>query len=123
MWETIIAEAMKTLGIYSWRIVGAVIIVLVGLSVTKLTRKTVMRVLSTRNLDSTVLHFSDSCLQILFYAVILIAVLHRLGVETTSLVAMLGAIGFAVGFALRQQMSHVAAGLLIIIFRPFKVGD
>jgi small conductance mechanosensitive channel len=123
MWEAIAGQVLKTLGIYSWRIVGAIVIVLVGLSLVKVIRKTVMRVLTTRKLDATVIYFSDSCIQVLLYGVVLIAALHRLGVETTSLVAMLGAAGLAIGMALRGQLSNVASGLLIIIFRPFSVGN
>jgi small conductance mechanosensitive channel len=123
MLETIVSETLRTIGTYSWRIVGALVIILVGLALAKWARKTVMRVLTTRKLDPTVVYFSDSCLQVLLYGVILIAVLHRLGVETTSLVAMLGAAGLAIGLALRQQLSNVASGLLIIIFRPFSVGN
>ncbi len=123
MWEAIVAQVLKTLGNYAWRLVGALIIILVGFWLAKLIRKTLMRALTTRKLDPTVIYFSDSSLQVLLYGVILIAALHRLGVETTSLVAMLGAAGLAIGFALRQQMSNVASGLLIIIFRPFRVGD
>jgi small conductance mechanosensitive channel len=123
MLETIVSETLRTLGTYSWRIVGALVIILVGLALAKWARKTVMRVLTTRKLDPTVVYFSDSCLQVLLYGVIFIAALHRLGVETTSLVAMLGAAGLAIGLALRQQLSNVASGLLIIIFRPFSVGN
>ena len=123
MWETILSEVLTKFGTYSWRIVGALIIILIGLSLAKLVRKNVMRVLTTRKLDPTVIYFSDSCLQVLLYGVILIAALHRLGVETTSLVAMLGAAGLAIGLALRQQLSNVASGVLIIIFRPFSVGN
>lgn len=123
MWEAIVSEVLKTLGIYSWRIVGALVIILVGFWFVKLVRKTLMSVLTTRKLDPTVIYFGDSSLRVLLYAVVLIAALHRLGVETTSLVAMLGAAGLAIGLALRQQLSNVASGLLIIIFRPFRVGN
>jgi small conductance mechanosensitive channel len=123
MWEAIVSEVLKTLGTYSWRIVGALVILLVGLTLGKLVRKTLMRVLTTRKLDPTVVYFSDSCLQVLLYGVVLIAAIHRLGVETSSLVAMLGAAGLAIGLALRGQLSNVASGLLIIIFRPFSVGN
>jgi small conductance mechanosensitive channel len=114
---------LKKLGAFSWRLVGARIIILVGLFLAKLIRKALMRVLSTRKVAPTVVYFTDSCLQVLVYGVILIAALHRLGVETSSLVAMLGAAGLAIGLALRGQLSNVASGLLIIIFRPFSVGN
>jgi small conductance mechanosensitive channel len=123
MWESIVSEVLKTLGTYSWRLFGALVIILVGFWVAKLVRRTLQRVLTTRKLDPTVVYFADSCIQVLVYGVVLIAALHRLGVETSSLVAMLGAAGLAIGLALRGQLSNVAAGLLIIMFRPFSVGD
>ncbi len=89
----------------------------------RLVRKSLTRVLTIRKLDPTVVYFADSCLNILLHGVVLIAALHRLGVEISSLVAMLGAAGLAIGLALRGQLSNVASGLLIIIFRPFGVGN
>jgi len=123
MWEAAVEEVLRTLATYSWRVVGAVIILVVGLWLVKLVRKYVDRVLTARKLDPTVVYFADSALRVLLYGVVLIAAVHKLGVETTSLVAMLGAAGVAIGLGLRQQLSNVASGLLIIIFRPFHVGD
>jgi small conductance mechanosensitive channel len=123
MWESTVEAALRTVGAYSWRIVGAIIILVVGLSMAKLIRSYVKRILIHRKLEPTVVYFADSSLWVLLYGVVIIAAIHRLGVETTSLVAMLGAAGLAIGLALRAQMSNVASGLLIIIFRPFRVGD
>jgi small conductance mechanosensitive channel len=123
MWESTLEAALRTVGAYSWRIVGAIIILVVGLSMAKLIRSYVKRILIHRKLEPTVVYFADSSLWVLLYGVVIIAAIHRLGVETTSLVAMLGAAGLAIGLALRAQMSNVASGLLIIIFRPFRVGD
>jgi small conductance mechanosensitive channel len=123
MWETIVSEVLKTLGTYSWRLVGALIIILVGFWAARVVRTALQRVLTTRKIDPTVVYFADSCIQVLVYGVVLVAALHRLGVETSSLVAMLGAAGLAIGLALRGQLSNVASGLLIIMFRPFSVGN
>jgi small conductance mechanosensitive channel len=123
MFESIVEEILRKLGAFSWRIVGAIVIILIGVTLAKLVRRTLHRVFEARKLDPTVVYFADSCLQVLLYGVVFIAALHRLGVETTSLVAMLGAAGIAIGLGLRQQLSNVASGLLIIIFRPFSVGD
>src|SRR5271157_330983 len=103
MWEATVSEVLRTVGTYSWRIVAALLI--------------------TRKLEPTVVYFADSSLRVLLYGVVLIAAIHELGVETTSLVAMLGAAGLAIGLALRAQLSNVASGLLIILFRPFSVGN
>ena len=123
MWEAILSEALRTLGNFSWRVVGAVIITVIGLWLSQVVRKNVRRLLLNRKLDPTIVYFADSCVRVVVYGVVLIAALHRLGVETTSLVAMLGAVGVAIGFALRAQLSNVASGLLIILFRPFSVGN
>jgi len=123
MWEAAVEEVLRTVGTFSWRIVAALIILVIGLWLIKLVRKSVHRVLTARKLDPTVVYFADSALRVLLYGVVLIAALHKLGVETTSLVATLGAAGLAIGLALRQQLSNVASGLIIIIFRPFGVGD
>ena len=123
MWEGVQSEVLRTIGTYSWRIVAALIILVIGLWLAKLVRNNVQRVLITRKLDSTVVYFADSCVQVVLYGVVIIAALHRLGIETSSLVAMLGAAGLAIGLALRGQLSNVASGLLIILFRPFSVGN
>jgi small conductance mechanosensitive channel len=123
MWEGVQSEVLRTIGTYSWRIVGALIILVIGLWLAKLVRNNVQRVLRARKLDSTVVYFADSCVQVVLYGVVIIAALHRLGIETSSLVAMLGAAGLAIGLALRGQLSNVASGLLIILFRPFSVGN
>ena len=123
MWEGIWAEVLRKVGAYSWRIVGALIILAVGVWLAKLIRHHLQRVLIARKLDSTIVYFADSCVRVVVYGVVIIAALHRLGVETTSLVAMLGAAGLAIGMALRGQLSNVASGLLIILFRPFSVGN
>src|SRR5271157_2788604 len=123
MWEATVSEVLRTVGTYSWRIVAALLILVIGLWLVKLVRNYVKRVLITRKLEPTVVYFADSSLRVLLYGVVLIAAIHELGVETTSLVAMLGAAGLAIGLALRAQLSNVASGLLIILFRPFSVGN
>lgn len=122
MWEGIQSHVLRTMGVYSWRIVGALIILVIGVWLAKLVRHNVKGVLITRKLDATVIYFADSSITVVLYGVVLIAALHRLGIETTSLVAMLGAAGLAIGLALRAQ-SNVASGLIMILFRPFSVGN
>jgi small conductance mechanosensitive channel len=123
MWEAVLAEVLRKVGTYSWRIVGAAIILVIGVWLAKLIRVYLKRVLKARKLDSTIVYFADSCVTVIVYGVVIIAAIHRLGVETTSLVAMIGAAGLAIGMALRGQLANVASGLLIILFRPFRVGD
>ena len=74
-------------------------------------------------LDDTLFNFLGSLARYVVLAFVIIAVLNRFGVETTSIVALLGAAGLAVGLALQGAMSNLAAGVMLIIFRPYKVGD
>jgi small conductance mechanosensitive channel len=123
MLESVQSAVLRQVGSYSLRIVEALIILLIGVWLAKLVRNNVKRVLTTRKLDPTVIYFADSCIQVLLYGVVIIAAVHKLGIETSSLVAMLGAAGLAIGLSLRAQLSNVASGLIIILFRPFSVGD
>ena len=75
------------------------------------------------NLDNTLFNFLGSLARYIILAFVIIAVLNRFGVETTSIVALLGAAGLAVGLALQGAMSNLAAGVMLMIFRPYKVGD
>ncbi|MGH1421282.1 MAG: mechanosensitive ion channel family protein [Hyphomonas sp.] len=74
-------------------------------------------------LDDTLFRFLGSVAKYVVMAFVLIAVLNRFGVETTSIVALLGAAGLAVGLALQGAMSNLAAGVMLMMFRPYKVGD
>ncbi len=74
-------------------------------------------------LDSTLFKFLSSVVRYVIMAFVVIAVLNRFGVETTSIVALLGAAGLAVGLALQGAMSNLAAGVMLMLFRPYKVGD
>lgn len=75
------------------------------------------------HLDETLFNFLGSLVRWVIMAFVFIAVLNRFGVETTSIVAMLGAAGLAVGLALQGAMANLAAGVMLMIFRPYKVGD
>lgn len=74
-------------------------------------------------LDDTLFRFLGSIARYVVLAFVFIAVLNRFGVQTTSIVALLGAAGLAVGLALQGALSNVSAGVLLLIFRPYKVGD
>jgi small conductance mechanosensitive channel len=86
------------------------------------TRKGLSRVRGFRH-DPTVLSFAVQVVRVLVYLIGLIAVLQRLGVQTTSIIAVLGAASLAVGLALQGTLSNVAAGVMLLILRPYRVGD
>lgn len=90
--------------------------------VARITRRMLSRVRGFRN-DQTVLSFVVQVVRVVVYVVGFIAVLQRLGVQTTSIIAVLGAASLAVGLALQGTLSNVAAGVLLLVLRPYKVGD
>ena len=88
----------------------------------RLTRRGLLRVRGFRH-DQTVLSFAVQVVRVVVYVIGFIAVLQRLGVQTTSIIAVLGAASLAVGLALQGTLSNVAAGVLLLVLRPYKVGD
>lgn len=86
------------------------------------TRRTLSRVKGFRD-DPTILSFAAQVVRVLVMVIGLIAVLQRLGVQTTSIIAVLGAASLAVGLALQGTLSNVAAGVMLLLLRPYKVGD
>ncbi|MFN3930669.1 MAG: mechanosensitive ion channel family protein [Brevundimonas sp.] len=88
----------------------------------RLTRRGLLRVRGFRH-DQTVLSFAVQVVRVVVYIIGFIAVLQRLGVQTTSIIAVLGAASLAVGLALQGTLSNVAAGVLLLVLRPYKVGD
>ncbi|MBC6980996.1 mechanosensitive ion channel family protein [Caulobacter sp. 17J80-11] len=87
-----------------------------------LTRRALQRIRATRN-DRTLQGFAVQVVRVAVYIVGLVAVLNRLGVQTTSIVAVLGAASLAIGLAMQGALSNVAAGVLLLLLRPYKVGD
>ena len=108
---------------YGGQIAGALVILVVGWVGGRLARRIVRRLLTRSKVAPAVTAF---CAQLSFMTILVVAViasLARFGVETTSFVAILGAAGFAIGFALQGALSNFAAGVLLLIQRPFRIGD
>ena len=108
---------------FGLNIIAAIVVFVIGRWVAKISRRLVRRLMSNSNVDPTLNSFVAT---LAYYSVItfaVIAALNRLGIQTASLIAILGAAGLAVGLALQGSLSNFAAGVLIIIFRPFNVGD
>ncbi|MEO9655078.1 mechanosensitive ion channel family protein [Marinomonas sp.] len=110
----------------SWatNILLASVILLLGLWVASSANKLVIGLSKKHNqLDDTLFRFLGSVARYIILAFVIIAVLNRFGVQTASIVALLGAAGLAVGLALQGAMSNLAAGVMLLFFRPYKVGD
>jgi len=121
--EGFLQNAEAFLAIYSMRVVGALTVLVIGWIAAKVIRNGVRKALERGKLDATLVPFLT---KLVYYAVIAfvgLAVLRLFGVETTSFIAVLGAAGLAVGLALQGTLSNFAAGVMLLIFRPFKVGD
>ena len=105
------------------KVVGALVVLVIGRMVAGIIRASVRRGMTKAEVDATLIPFVASLVYYVVLAVVLIAVLSLFGVATTSLVAILGAAGLAVGLALQGTLSNFAAGVMLLTFRPFKVGD
>ncbi|MEO1193494.1 MAG: mechanosensitive ion channel domain-containing protein [Pseudomonadota bacterium] len=104
-------------------VVSAILILIIGFWIARKISNGVKRMMArSRHIDPAIANFFSSALRYLIIAFVLIAVLNRFGIETTSFVAILGAAGLAVGLALQGALSNVAAGVMLLIFRPFKTG-
>jgi small conductance mechanosensitive channel len=108
---------------YGLKVLGAILILVAGRIAAGFARRLIARALNRCNADPTIVGFTSRLGFILVIVVAVLASLAKFGIETTSFVAVLGAAGFAIGFALQGTLSHFAAGIMIILFRPYKVGD
>jgi small conductance mechanosensitive channel len=122
--EPVVQEIIKILATYGLDVVAAIAILILGLLAAGWARTATAKALGRIDgFDVTLQSFLSSIVRYVVIAVTLLAVLSQFGVETTSLIAVLGAAGLAVGLALQGTLSSVAAGVMLLIFRPFKVGD
>ena len=109
---------------YGMNVLGAIVTLIAGYVLAGwLSRMTDRAIRKAEKIDPVFHPLPGKILRITVLAFTLIAVLNRFGVETTSLIALLGAAGLAIGLALQGTLSNVAAGVMILFFRPFKVGD
>lgn len=108
---------------FGLRLLYAVLIIFVGRWVIKLLLKIIKSALEKTTVEETIRIFVANLLNSLLMVIIFIAAINQLGIETTSIIAMLGAAGLAIGLALQGSLANFAAGILIVIFRPYKVGD
>ncbi|OUR63491.1 mechanosensitive ion channel protein MscS [Methylophaga sp. 42_25_T18] len=102
----------------------AIFILLIGFWIASKANKVIIGIGgNNKHLDDTLFRFLGSMVRYVILAFVIIAVLNRFGVQTASIVALLGAAGLAVGLALQGTLSNLAAGVMLLIFRPYKVGD
>ena len=121
--EEILQKIWELTTIYGLKIVIALLILFFGRIIAKLVSKIVGRLMERSKIDPTIIRFVSSLTYIALVAFVIIAALGQLGIQTASFIAVVGAAGLAVGLALQGSLANFAAGFLMIIFKPFKVGD
>ena len=108
---------------YTFNVIGAIIIFLVGKWVARKISNGIERLMERAQIDETLNDLTGSVVYFGLLVVVIMMALETLGVKTTSFLAVLGAAGLAVGLALKDTLSNIGAAVIILIFRPFKVGD
>ncbi|MCH3881067.1 MULTISPECIES: mechanosensitive ion channel family protein [Tenacibaculum] len=121
--EKYIVQIKDLLFEYSPKVITALAILIVGLFIINLIIKAVKRILHKRGIDITLQKFIGNLLGWALKILLIITVIAKLGIETTSFAAIIGAAGLAVGLALQGSLANFAGGALIMIFKPFKIGD
>jgi small conductance mechanosensitive channel len=105
------------------KLVLALVVLIIGLWLAGLITRLIGKALSKAHMDEMLVRFLESITKALLQVVVVIAALSQLGVQTTSLIAILGAAGLAIGLALQSSLANFAAGVLLLVFKPFKAGD
>lgn len=108
---------------YSKMFIVAIVMLVLGFWIIKKLTKGMKKVMQKRNLDETLTSFSSSVVNIALKVLLLISVISYVGIPMTSFVAILGAASLAVGMALQGTLQNFAGGVMLLLFRPFKVGD
>jgi len=121
------SETVSQIGLflttYGMQVIGAIIILILGRIAAGIGRKLIKRLLIKAKTDKAVISFVSNLTYLLILTFAVLAALAKFGIQTASFVAILGAAGFAVGFALQGSLANFAAGVLILVLRPFRTGD
>jgi small conductance mechanosensitive channel len=109
--------------VYGMRVLGALIALIVGWMIIKWVSKFVTKILKNKNVDVSLRPFLISLIKTVLKVLLVVSVASMMGIETTSFIAIIGAAGLAVGLALQGTLANFAGGVLILMFKPYKVGD
>jgi small conductance mechanosensitive channel len=121
--EETFQKVYDLLMLYGIKVIAAIVIFIIGRWVAKGFRSVIQRLMDKKDVDPTITGFVGNLTYMALLVFVIIAALGQLGIQTTSFIAVLGAAGLAIGLALQGSLSNFAAGFLMIIFKPFKVGD
>ncbi|NLC27638.1 MAG: mechanosensitive ion channel [Campylobacteraceae bacterium] len=121
--EISLEQVITIVSLYGLRIIGSIFIFLIGKKVANFLSALTVKAMERSKVDITLTKFFSSVVYGVLLIVVILAALSNLGIETVSFVAIFGAMGLAVGLAFKDTFANVGAGVLLIVFRPFKVGD
>ncbi len=121
--QALLDQAPELAMTYGMKVIFAIIIFLVGKYISNVVKKVTTKLMTNRKIDQTVTSFVANLAWAVVFVFTIIATLGQIGVQTASLVAVIGAAGLAVGLALQGSLSNFAAGVLMVLFRPCRVGD
>lgn len=108
---------------FGWNVVAAIILLFVGKAISRLLSRGLEKLLLKRRVDITIVQFFTALVRYITLAFFVVAALGRVGIETSSIIAVIGAAGLAVGLALQGSLSNFAAGVLLVSLRPFRAGE
>jgi small conductance mechanosensitive channel len=117
------AQVQDVATVWGLKVIAALAIFIIGRWIAKLVRGGIKRMMEKAKVEPIIVGFVSNIAYIALLAFVVVAALGQLGIQTTSFIAILGAAGLAIGLALQGSLANFAAGFLMIIFRPFKVGD
>ncbi len=121
--DAILQKLSEIISTYGIAVIAAILIFVIGRVVTNLVTKALRKTMERHKVEPSLVGFACSMTHVGLMAFVIVAALSRLGIQTTSFVAILGAAGLAIGLALQGSLSNFAAGVLILIFKPYRVGD
>jgi small conductance mechanosensitive channel len=121
--DSLLATLQNLATLYGLKILAAIFIFVIGRWIAKMIKKFLGKTMTRSGVDATIIPFVLDLSYVALLIMVIVASLGALGIQTTSLIAVLGAAGLAVGLALQGSLSNFAAGVLIVTFRPIRVGD
>lgn len=122
-YQNLIDKALELILEYGPKLLLAIIVLIVGMWIINRFTKVIRRVMTSRNVNVSLIGFVSSLANLGLKALLLISVAGMIGIQTTSFIAVLGAAGLAIGLALQGTLANFAGGVMVLIFKPYQVGD
>lgn len=119
-----ILDKIQAIGIeYGAKVLGALLVLIIGMWIVKLIKNSVVKLMEKKEVDPTLISFLAALVSVALKVFVIVAALGKLDIKTASFVAVLGAAGLAIGLAMQGSLANFASGVLMIIFKPFSIGD